>query len=507
MKSILSKIINAPWYPIAISAYPALALLSANIGEVQPAAVLRPLLVSIALGLALYALLGLLFQQLHRAAFLTALWLLLFFSFGHVYMYIAEKLPQSGYQSWLVAGWLGLFALSLLWVTRPRLSFDFAASTLNTFALALLVISIHQSNLTGGIRSASALGANHAPVQADLSLPAAVPDVYYIILDSYGRSDLLRAAYGYDNSAFIQALRQRGFYVAECSQSNYVRTEISLASSLNMMYLQELDDAFKPESTARRTLWNSLKHSAVRHNFESLGYQTVNFSTGFAWNELNDADLFFAPPPLTSGLSEFEGLFLRTTLARYLQDFGWIDPDAVMGQAFRDRFNNIFDNMDDLAQIPQPTFSYIHVISPHPPFVFDSAGNPTYPPDFWNENREYPRDQYERGYTNQLTWLNHKVLDAIDTLLARSATPPVIVIQGDHGPWMQTPERRMRILNAYYLPGHNDSLYADITPVNTFRLIFNLYFGGKYDILEDTSYFSPVPKLYDFSKIPNSCGE
>jgi len=314
-------------------------------------------------------------------------------------------------------------------------------------------------------------------------------------------------AYDYDNTEFLNALKERGFYVGACSQSNYVRTEISLASSLNMMYLQELDNEFKPESTARRTLWNSLKHSAVRYNFEGMGYKTVNFATGFAWNELDDADIFVAPPPFTSGLSEFEGLFLRTTFARYAQDFGWVDPDAVMGQAFRDRFNNIFNNMDDIANMPEPTFAYVHVISPHPPFVFDPEGNPTYPPDFWNEQREYPYDMYMKGYTNQLTYLNQKTLDAIDTLLAESDTPPIIILQGDHGPWMQPKDRRMWILNAYYLPEHNDELYSTITPVNTFRLVFNAYFGGNYDMLEDVSYFSPVPKLYDFSEIPNKCGE
>ena len=60
-------------------------------------------------------------------------------------------------------------------------------------------------------------------------------------------------------------------------------------------------------------------------------------------------------------------------------------------------------------------------------------------------------------------------------------------------------------MNAYYLPGHNDKLYPTITPVNTFRLIFDTYFGGKYDMLPDISYFSPVPKLYQFTEIPNRC--
>jgi len=507
MKKLFSNIFDFPWYPLVISAYPALALLNANTGEVQPDAVIRPLLASIVFGGLLYFILWLFFKRAHKAAFLTALWLALFFSFGHAYIFLDKKYPDADYESWLILGWGILFTLTLFWATRPNLTFASSASTLNTMALALLIMSGWQISFTGGTRSARSLGADNAPVQSDLAAPANPPDVYYIILDSYGRQDVLDMAYDYDNNEFLDALRGRGFYVGKCSQSNYVRTEISMASSLNMMYLQELDDSFTPENTARRKLWDSLKHSAARYNFESMGYKTVNFATGYAWNELEDADLFLAPPPFSSGLTEFEGLFLRTTFARYAQDFGWVDPDAVLGQNFRDRFNNVFDSMSKIANMPEPTFAYAHVISPHPPFVFDPEGNPTKPQDFWNEQRIYSYAMYTKGYTNQLTYLNKKTLDAIDTLLAESDTPPIIIIQGDHGPWMQPKDRKMWILNAYYLPEHNDELYSTITPVNTFRIIFNAYFGGNYDMLEDVSYFSPVPKLYDFSEIPNKCGE
>lgn len=507
MKKIISVFLNTPWYPIATSAYPALALLNANAGEVQPNAVVRPLLVSILFGGLLYFIIWLFFRNIHKAAFLTTLWLALFFSFGHAYIYIDKKFPKSNYTTWLAVGWIILFVLAAVWTSRPKLTFVSSAPTLNMVALALLVMSVGQISFEVGPRSAHALGADHAPIESDLIAPENPPDVYYFILDSYARQDVLDMAYHYDNTEFLNALQERGFYVGECSQSNYVRTEISLASSLNMMYLQDLDDTFKPENTARSKLWDSLQHSAVRYNFENMGYKTIDFATGFAWNELEDADVFLTPPPFTSGLSEFEGLFLRTTLARYAQDFGWVDPDAVMGQTFRDRFNNIYDNMSNIARMPEPTFAYIHVISPHPPFVFDSEGNPTYPPDFWNEQRDYPYDLYTKGYTNQLTWLNKKTLEAIDTILAESDTPPIIILQGDHGPWMQPKDRRMWILNAYYLPEHNNELYSTITPVNTFRLVFNKYFGGNYDMLKDVSYFSPVPKLYDFSVIANKCGE
>jgi hypothetical protein len=137
--------------------------------------------------------------------------------------------------------------------------------------------------------------------------------------------------------------------------------------------------------------------------------------------------------------------------------------------------------------------------------VFDANGNPTNPADYWNEQRIYPQDLFEKGYVDQLQFLNKNILQAIDTIVANSETPPIIIIQGDHGPWLQEGNKHFLILNAIYFPGHKDKLYPTISPVNTFRLVFDNYFGGKYDILDDVSYYSPVPKLYKFSQVPYPC--
>ena len=505
LQKFVAKWFSIPWYPLAISGYPVFALLSANAGQVQAGAGIRPFIASIVLGALVYFVVWVILRQVHRAAFLATLLLALFFTYGHAYIYIDEQYPEADYTLWLAAGWVVLLVLSIFWGTRPKLTFVSSAPTLNTVALALLVMSAAQVDLGAGPRSAHALGAKDAPIETDLVLPEDPPDVYFFVLDSYGRADLLQRAYGFDNSEFVDALEQRGFFVAKCSQSNYVRTEISLGSSLNMQYLQALSDSFTPDSTARRLLWDALKHSAVRHNFESLGYETVNYETGFAWLDITDGDHFLSPPPVSSGMTEFEGLFLRTTAARYAQDLGWVDPDTLLGVGFRDRFNNVFDTIGDIAQLPAPTYSYIHLVSPHPPFVFDPHGNPTYPPDFWNDQRMYPAGLYQKGYLNQLQFLNKKMLQAIDTIESNSKTPPIIILQGDHGPWLQPKDKRMWNLTAISFPGHKDVLYSTISPVNIFRLVFNTYFGGKYDILEDVSYFSPVPKLYDFSKMPYPC--
>ncbi len=501
----LGRWFSIPWYPIAISAYPVLALLATNIGEVGPDAAIRPFLVSVLFGGLLFLLLWLFLRQAHKAAFLAACWLALFFSFGHAFIYLEQKYPDASYELWLASGWIALFLLTLVWTTRPNLSFVSATPTLNAVALALVVMSAVQIIPEVETPRAHALAIPDAPIQTDLVRSDKPPDVYFFLLDSYGRADLLEQAYGFDNSEFLKALEERGFFVAECSRSNYVRTELALASELNMQYLQDLSEKFEPESTSRRLLWNALQHSAVRYNFQSLGYEIVTARTEFDWLNIDDSDRFLSPPPISSGLTEFEGLLLRTTLARYAQDWGWVDPDHILGVAARDRFHHVFNSVDDIAQMPQPTFSYLHLISPHPPFVFDAGGNPTHPADFWNEKRLYTADLYKKGYVNQAQFLNKKLLQAVDTILAESEVPPIIIIQGDHGPWLQPRDRRMWILAAMYLPGHENKLYSTISPVNIFRLVFNSYFGGKYDMLEDVSYFSPVPKLYDFSVVRGSC--
>ncbi|RIK32593.1 MAG: hypothetical protein DCC56_01925 [Anaerolineae bacterium] len=501
-KTILGRWFAIPWYPILFGAYPVLALLAVNVGQIKVEAGWRALIICIAFAGILSLLLRLVLRDWNRAAFLSTLWMALFFSYGHVFITLTEKFSDVDFESWLLLAWLILFLLAILWAVKRSPS---SPAALNVIALGLALMSLWQIQPEVRKGSVHRVAAENAPVDENLTRPENPPDVYYFILDMYTRADLLQEAYGYDNSAFLDALRARGFYVAQCSQSNYVRTELSVASSLNMAYLQGLDPAFTPDSIKRRVLWDSYKHNAVRYNFETLGYKTIAFATGFAWNELDDVDVFYTPPPFSAGMTEFETLFMQTTLARYAQDLGWVDIDQITGQNFRDRTLLVFDSMDDIARMDEPTFAYVHVISPHPPFVFGPDGEYTDPADFWNDKKQYPKDLFARGYQNQLTFLNQKVLEAMDTLIAESDTPPIIILQGDHGPWLQSNDKRMWILNAYYLPNHDQGLYPTISPVNSFRYIFDEYFKGNYDMLPDVSYFSPVPKLYNFSEVKNNC--
>ena len=148
------------------------------------------------------------------------------------------------------------------------------------------------------------------------------PDIYYIILDGYGRADMLQAVHGFDNSAFVDALEQRGFTVSSQSQANYPVTLLSLSSSMNMQYLDAMT-AVMGDSYAWWPIQGTLQHSQIRKNLESLGYKTVFFASGWDYTDIHDGDFYEAPYPIM--LKNFYNSFLVFTnlsILRNIDHFG-----------------------------------------------------------------------------------------------------------------------------------------------------------------------------------------
>ena len=164
-----------------------------------------------------------------------------------------------------------------------------------------------------------------------------------------------------------------------------------------------------------------------------------------------------------------------------------------------------FRQLADIAKTKGPTFAFAHIVCPHPPYAFDRAG--ILPKQRWTKtNAEYERV----SYADQLHYVNKLVMQTVDRILADSSTPPIIILQADHGPFtpeqlargagkirIRYPDGKMRpdyrdrvpIFNAYYLPGDGrKALYDKITPVNTFRVVLAKYFGADLKLLDDVSY-------------------
>jgi hypothetical protein len=307
--------------------------------------------------------------------------------------------------------------------------------------------------------------------------------VYYVILDGYARADALATHYGFDNTGFLAALRARGFLVADRSRSNYPYTYLSLASSLNERYLT--GDIAQGE--AYRTYVSLIRSASVPQRFRERGYRYDLIRSPWAGTSGSPlADEVLGPdPPLHN---EFEAAILDQSLLRGL----------VPQPSIADYHLAAFDGLETVSADPRPTFTLSHIVAPHPPYVLDRDGKVVL--DTAALRGQWGGPDNERGYVEQVRFVNDRVLEAIDRILAASTTRPIIVLQGDHGTWssrfepgvahQEVTAERMSILNAYLVPDEVRALlYPSITPVNTFRAIDRGLFGEPVALLADESWY------------------
>ena len=497
---LMPSFIFTPIYPVLISLYAVLSLLAYNLGEIYPPVVIRSVVASLLFAFVVWLILWSFIKEVHRSAFMAGGILFLFFSYGHVQIITRIEHP-------LTYIWLAALILLLTLGMWRRMD-------LKIFSLSLNIIWIAMIFMTGSAILNYYVRAQKIFAESHLSLPGFnfaglerddLPDIYYIILDSYARSDTLQAVYQYDNSAFIAELESLGFSVAKCSQSNFDRTELSFASSLNMDYMQTLKPDLTPEKLTKLPLWAMIQDNSVRKGLEQAGYETIAFATGYPWSEIRDADRYIEPDIRFLDLNEFEVLFLKTTFIRALQNAGWLNYEREEFERYRERTRLILEVLPSLAAREGPQFYFIHILDPHPPFVFNEDGSDLDHSMFINPQGKMTRETYASGYIKELNFINREILNLVGSVIEGSSHKPVIIIQGDHGPWFQPSEYTMPIMNAYYLPGADGKIYPTITPVNTFRIIFNEYLHTDFPLLDDLSYDSPDVELYDYKLVPDQC--
>jgi hypothetical protein len=502
-----------PFHTLLFAIYPVIALYGHNITEVTPDGVVRPFFVAIAGTLFLFVAMRLLFRNTLKAGLLVTFFLLLFFTYGQVYNLLKESsLVAAGLarHRYLIFIYAGLFILGLIALFRGSKHYTNINLTLNFVGLILLVFPVYQItsylmiNPVG--QNAAAKVTARMPLSRRSNL-ADQPDVYYIILDGYSRADVIQRELGFDNTYFLDQLRNLGFIIPQCSRSNYRHTQPSLTSSLNMELLPTIHQWAAEQGVPAEDVLSLLTQSQVRKEFESLGYKIVAFYNIFPWLRLTDADLYISPTTTPFGvksITPFEKIVLDTTLVsvyldwqnqNYNNKFTEVDhPESYF--IHQEKFKLV--ELPKIAKIVGPTFTYAHILIPHYPFVFSPNAILTDPGFYSGAGGSPINDHYFKvGYVDEIQFANQQMISILTQILKDSSTPPIIILQGDHG----FGDDRFPILNAYYLPGEGSKkIYPTISPVNTFRIIFNTYFGGSYSLLPDISYkdnesLNPVPEL------------
>jgi hypothetical protein len=485
-----------PVHPVFFALVPTLTLFSSNLTLLPGGLVWRPFAVSIAFALAVWTVSTALFRNWEKGAVCASVFVVGFFFYSRVIQLFSA--PGNAVTATVYCVVLAVLGSLAGWKFK-------ATKLLNVFSVVLVGLFLSQVflGLTKPTKNKSLAG-----IQAAKSV-GKLPDVYYVILDGHGREDVLREMYGVEKNTLAQGLRERGFFVADKAHSNYVQTELSLASSLNMSHLSDVI-ATDPGENNRGPFDRAIDTNLVQRDFAYLGYELIGITTGFPAISFPQARTGYV---VRSGFSLLETALIQTTPLA--------ESDKIGESQFLARrrwLTNAYDALGDLSgESVKPKMVVAHILAPHPPFVFGPNGEMirgsksfTYADgsDYKDAN---PGGNYVSLYAGQEQYIAKLTLKAVDTILARSKVKPIIIIQGDHGPKSKLDQNVLSktdinecfpILNAYYGPESlTKRLYPEITPVNSFRLVLSDLTGQEMKLLPDRSYYSPFGKPMELTDV------
>jgi hypothetical protein len=487
-------------FPVLIALYPVFFLLSYNVGKTDYWQAVIPGVFDLFLSLTIYLLSKRLLKSKIKAGLLTTLVFFSFFSYGHFYDLLADNFNSNFARklirpSYALIVW-GLLNLIVIFVILKAKKINKAVVFyLNIFSSILIVLSLFNI-FTYEFVNRNRVASKNNNVESDEELTNSdYPDVYYIILDGNTNHDVLKEIYGYNNMGFVRYLRDKGFWIKEDSTSNYNMTSLSLASSLNMEYVNYLEDELGKDSREEIYLHLMIADNRVAKEFKRHGYKYAIFSSG--WGPTNYsavADINFQKVYL----NEFSTLLLRKSM---IGQFEFTRP------VLRSRINYTFDKLGHISSGEEPMFVFAHILIPHPPWLFGANGENisgneiTLTGDEWSEKDKY---------TDQVKYAEKRIKSVIESLLNNNRSE-IIIIQGDHGPSSTTLEdgdghylERLGILDAIFIPDQYENKikpYEGMTPVNTFRLITDGLFDGDKGTLEDKNYYTNVFRPFDFIEV------
>ena len=498
------------WYPLLLGAYPVLFLWSQNVAETSASDVI-PLLV-LAVGITAIALgvLTLIFRDARRAALIVAALVISLMMYGHVAnlleaVRIRPVLQQLGWIVMIILATVAAIRLNGEQLERVTRILDRVAVVLVVITLVLIV----PAQL--GSRDAVARQPSPSVATAPAASGRPLRDVYYVVLDRYGSDRAIDLRFGVKND-FTAWLTDKGFKVLPDSRANYVKTTMSMASTLNMTHLGDLAARMGPGTGDHKPIFEMLQAPRVAEQFKALGYTYTHIGSYYSPTRTDsgaDRNLYVGGPS-DFGAGLYDASAVPAILARLHINQG--------GTPAYERHHTAglfeFKALDSVRDDSFPKFVLAHLLLPHPPYTFAADGS------FLDAEDGRGVPESER-FANQLHWTNEQLKAWLQTVLALPEDEqPIIILQGDEGPypaeynrntriydWSKaTPdllEQKYGILNAWYVPGGADLGLTDSqTSVNTFPALFSGYFGLDVPRLPDRVFTSEsYERPYDLTDV------
>jgi hypothetical protein len=496
--TLVQRLERTPFHWLLFAAYPVLFLYAQNIGELEPDELIIPLLLVMGLAGIGFVVLSR-FIDARRAAIIVSGLAILLALYGPLDANIQPYL-----RSWLVRAAILAAAGLLLVVIALRLRGGLGTATLALDALAVVLVAFTMIPIAQQLVSSMTTSPDPAAeTTITASGPGTTRDIWWLIFDRYGSDRVLEGALGVADNDLLPWLEERGFHALTDAHANYVRTSLSLASTLHLTHLDGVAQRMGADSGSYGPIFRWLKDHPVGRFLKSQGYRYSQVASWFPpTRESSIADEMLRP----GDAQDFGTLVKDATVLSLLKRLG---PEEKVERDFVGSADYQWQQFARLCREPGRHFVFGHVLLPHPPYVFHADGTPA-------------TDEDPSSYAEQVAYVNDRIREVVDCLQDRPPEDqPIIILQADEGPYpiryahdndgfdwsTATPSElamKFEILDAMYLPGLPDGVQpppTDLSSVNTFRYLLSSYFGADLPSLPDRVFTSPRQRPYDLTDV------
>jgi len=449
-------------HPFMVTAFFILFLYAHNISEAATDQMFVLLGFFIIISVIIFFILKLILRSWAKTGLATTIFLCLFFLYGRFYD-VAENWNIIIFEhKYLLPGLLLVFGYCVYFIKLSRKNFAVTTRVLNIISAILVVINIF--NIVYFDLQKPVNNSVEAHLTGDMvhlkDHPEELPDIYHIVLDEYASLSTIKEYFGYDNDTFADSLRSKGFKVSKNSLTPITMTLYCLASILNV---KNIIGNEKPDD-----IINMFQNNKISSIMKAMGYQNIYISPGNI--KVNGVKQYFSykSNPLVYISGEFASITFNTTM---LQPFYMYMVNTQVSNLSRSAVTDSLELLKRMPESQEPKYILAHILCPHAPFVFGPNGENLPSEDFYNWS-DRP------VYLGQYIFITKEIEKTIDTILADSKRPVIIILQSDHGPRILENKEAQKIFNAIYLSDTVNNLKFDgLPPVDTYPFVFKSYFG------------------------------
>ncbi len=490
------KLNSIIFHPILFGIFPVLSLFENNMSFTPIREIILPVIIIILVIIPTWIFLKIIIKDNKKSAFIISLSLILFFAYGPIFFAIDDITINGEYvgrHMYLMIIFLGIWICGTTFLIKTKKEIGNITTISNFISLIIIGVMLFSIVVYNSENSYSVKIEEFETIENGIK---EFPDIYYIILDGYPGKTSLENVSGYDNREFITNLQKQGFFIQEKSYVNYQHTFLSIPSILNMRYLDDV--AADLNGTDSQAIPYEIGSDNEVMNFiKSQGYLTVSFDSGWGFTrDMKSVDLKLCGDNKIFN-SEFMITLVKNSMLNpiYVKVFETNKVEAILC---------VFEELPKIKErTDQSIFVFAHIFSPHPPYIFGANGEIRNLENI-DPHLETADNLDKEAFVNQLIFINQKITEVVDKLLD-SENQPIIIIQSDHGtaflileksdgwknPTNEMIKERADAINFIFLPKNTSNIFSEsITPVNTFRILFNHYFGTDFKILDDKIYYS-----------------